>query len=146
MFFGCGRFRLVSAVIPNDNNKKGEITMKKSKRIISMILAVIMLSMTAIGVNAEELIVGFDDLLEAVGIIEHDHEEEELMAMTVINTCGSGCDHENLKYDEIALTEEQSFCGVCGVMVPSHLFDVSCADCFVYIGKVRRTTCLHITP
>ena len=55
--------------------------MKKSKRMISMILAVIMLSMTAIGVNAEELIVGFDDLLEAVGIIEHDHEEEELMAM-----------------------------------------------------------------
>ena len=48
--------------------------MKKSKRMISMILAVIMLSMTAIGVNAEELIIGVDDLLEAVGIINHDHE------------------------------------------------------------------------
>ena len=61
--------------------------MKKSKRIISMILAVIMLSMTAIGVNAEELIVGFDDLLEVVGIIEHDHEEEELMPMATSGGC-----------------------------------------------------------
>jgi len=58
-----------------------------------MILAVIMLSMTAIGVNAEELIVGFDDLLEAVGIIEHDHEEEELMAMASIDSCGNRCRH-----------------------------------------------------
>ena len=64
--------------------------MKKTKRIISMILTIIMLSMTAIGVNAEELIFGFDDLLEAVGIIEHDHEEE-LMAMAAEDDCEYRC-------------------------------------------------------
>ena len=54
LIFEYGRFHAASAVIPNDNNKKGEISMKKSKRMISMILAVIMLSMTAIGVNAHD--------------------------------------------------------------------------------------------
>ena len=76
--------------------------MKKTKRIISMILAVIMLSMTAIGVNAEELIVGFDDLLEAVGIIEHDHEEEELMPMAVNEKCGHV--HSDSCYQPVKVT------------------------------------------
>ena len=68
--------------------------MKKAKRMISMILAVMMLSMTAIGVNAEKLIVGFDDLLAAIGIIEHDHEEEELMAMAAGDECSPHiCDY-----------------------------------------------------
>ena len=121
--------------------------MKKTKRIISMILAVMMLSMTAIGVNAEELIVGFDDLLEVVGIIEHDHEELQPIAVTM--TCGTSCNCKevlSITYNKIPLTEGTSYCGLCGSIVVSNLYEMICNSCYKSIGKVRKTDCGHFAP
>jgi hypothetical protein len=47
-----------------------------------------MLTMTAIGINAEELITGIDDLLIDIGIIDPS-PEDELMPMSG-NSCGYG--------------------------------------------------------
>ena len=58
---------------------------KFSKKFFSLIMAILMLTMTAIGVNAEELITGIDDLLVDIGIIDPS-PEEELMPMAA-NGC-----------------------------------------------------------
>jgi len=58
---------------------------KFSKKFLSLIMAILMLTMTAIGVNAEELITGIDDLLIDIGIIDPS-PEEELMPMAA-NEC-----------------------------------------------------------
>ena len=64
---------------------------KFSKKFLSLIMAILMLSMTAIGVNAEELIVGTTDLLVDIGIIDPS-PEEELMPMAA-NGCISFPDY-----------------------------------------------------
>ena len=62
---------------------------KFSKKFFSLIMAILMLSMTAIGVNAEKLITGTTDLLIVIGIIDPS-PEEELMPMAA-----SGCFYES---------------------------------------------------
>ena len=60
---------------------------KLSKKLLSLIMAILMLTMTAIGVNAEELITGIDDLLVDIGIIDPSPEEELMpMAATGCNS------------------------------------------------------------
>ena len=53
---------------------------KYSKKFLSLIMAILMLSMTAIGVNAEELITDTTDWLIDIGLI-NPSPEEELMPM-----------------------------------------------------------------
>ena len=59
---------------------------KFSKKFLSLIMAILILTMTAIGVNAEELITGTTDLLIDIGIIDPS-PEEELMPMAARGCC-----------------------------------------------------------
>ena len=70
---------------------------KFSKKFLSLIMAILMLTMTAIGVNAEELITGIDDLLVDIGIIDPS-PEEELMPMAATTCLPYASKYE--KYDE----------------------------------------------
>ena len=58
-------------------------------------MAILMLTMTAIGVNAEELIVGTTDLLVDIGIIDPS-PEEELMPMAASCEDYSNEDYSNI--------------------------------------------------
>ena len=69
---------------------------KFSKKFLSLIMAILILGMTAIGVNAEELITGIDDLLIDIGIIDPS-PEEELMPMAA-----SGCSFQMFRSNEKA--------------------------------------------
>ena len=59
---------------------------KFSKKFLSLIMAILMLTMTVTGVNAEKLITGIDDLLIDIGIIDPS-PEEDLMPMAARGCC-----------------------------------------------------------
>ena len=74
---------------------------KFTKKFLSLIMAILMLTMTAIGVNAEELIVGTTDLLVDIGIIDPSPEEElmPMAATSCVNIVGT-------EYSEVKPTQD----------------------------------------
>lgn len=96
------------------------------KKYFSVIIAVLMLTMTSIVVNAEELIIGIDNLSEVVGIIEHEHEE--LMPRSTC-VCPSGHSY-NTKTHFVKGT-----CLTCHKEGPgSYSYCIYCNDEYVYMS------------
>ena len=77
---------------------------KFSKKFLSLIMAILMLTMTAIGVNAEELITGTTDLLVDIGIIEglHIGELQPLSANSCMTNAQADAAAAALGYTRVA--------------------------------------------